>query len=110
MPLSLHIKITVAPENGEKFLAALKPVFEKVVAEPECTYFEVFQNPETPGAFCLVQNWNCTKQEMIEVQRKDYYKPYVAETEAMWVKPREIEIWERMPTREWTKSKRENFM
>jgi quinol monooxygenase YgiN len=47
----------------------------------------------------------------VQVQlKKDYYKSYAAETEPLWIKPREIEIWERMPSREWTKSKRENFM
>ena len=34
---------------------------------------------------------------------------YMAETEPLWIKPREIEVWERMPSREWTKSKTENF-
>ena len=47
----------------------------------------------------------------VQVQlKKDYYKSYAAETEPLWIKPREIEIWERMSSREWTKSKRENFM
>ena len=67
MPLSFHIKITVAPENAEKFLAALKPVFEGFAAEPECTYFEVFQDPENPGTFRLVENWNATKEQIFEV-------------------------------------------
>ncbi|OCK95915.1 uncharacterized protein K441DRAFT_554130 [Cenococcum geophilum 1.58] len=111
MPFSFHIKITVAPENAEKFLAALKPVFEGFAAEPECTYFEVFQDPENPGTFRLVENWNATKEQIFEVQlKKDYYKSYAAETEPLWIKPREVEVWERMPSREWTKSKRENFM
>ena len=67
MPFSFHVKITVAPENAEKFLAALKPVFEKLAAEPECTYFEVFQDPENPGTFRFVENWNTAKEHMVEV-------------------------------------------
>jgi hypothetical protein len=47
----------------------------------------------------------------VQVQlKKDYFKSYDTETEPLWIKPREIEVWERMPSREWTKSKRENFM
>jgi len=111
MPLSFHVKIAVAPENAEKFLAALKPVFEKFTAEPDCTYFEVFQDPENPGTFRFVENWNATKEHIVEVHlKKDFYKSYIAETEPLWIKPRETEIWERMPSLEWTKSKRENFM
>ena len=67
MPLSFHIKITVAPENAEKFLAALKPVFEGFAAAPECTYFEVFQDPKNPGTFRFVENWNTAKEHMVEV-------------------------------------------
>jgi hypothetical protein len=33
-------------------------------------------------------NWQVQAQ-------KDYYKPYVAVTEPMWIKPRELEIWQR---------------
>ena len=46
----------------------------------------------------------------VQIQLRDYYKSYIAETEPLWIKPREIEVWERLPSREWTKSKRENFM
>jgi hypothetical protein len=28
---------------------------------------------------------------------KEYYKPYFAVTEPMFIKPREFEIWERFP-------------
>jgi hypothetical protein len=38
---------------------------------------------------------------------KDYYKPYFAVTEPMFIKPREFEIWERFPGNEWVAVKKE---
>lgn len=38
--------------------------------------------------------------------QKEYYKPYVAVTEPLWIKPREIEIWERMPGNAWVTVKK----
>ena len=55
--ISLHISVHVAPENADKFLAALKPVIDSVSAEPECTFFEVYQDPEDPGKLSWVENW-----------------------------------------------------
>ncbi|KAF2792044.1 hypothetical protein K505DRAFT_190547, partial [Melanomma pulvis-pyrius CBS 109.77] len=59
---SLHVRITIAPENVDKFLEALKPAYEGVIAEPENTFFEVFQSPEEPGVLKFVENWNATKE------------------------------------------------
>lgn len=67
MPFSFHVKITVLPENAEKFLTALKPVFEKLAAKPKYTYFEVFQDPENPSTFHFVENWNTAKEHIVEV-------------------------------------------
>jgi hypothetical protein len=37
--------------------------------------------------------------------KKEYYKEYLETTTPMWVKPREFEIFERMPGNEWVKVK-----
>ena len=58
--VSLHVRITVTPENAAKFLEYLKPCYDVVSAEPECVFFEVFQNPATPGEFKFVENWHAT--------------------------------------------------
>ena len=67
---SIHVTITVAPENAEKFLALLKPCFDAVTAEPECLFFEVFQDPEEPGSFRFVENWSKDKEWLITVCRE----------------------------------------
>jgi hypothetical protein len=54
---SLQVKIYLAPEDVEKWLAAFKPVFELVSAEPECLFFELYQDPVNPGDINWVENW-----------------------------------------------------
>lgn len=41
--------------------------------------------------------------------KKDYYKPYMEKTEPMFIKPREHELWERMPGNTWTSVSKEMF-
>ena len=60
--ISLHVNITVAPENVDKFLAAFKTCFDAVTAEPECTFFEVFHDVDNPGDFRFVENWSKDKE------------------------------------------------
>ncbi|KAI0479634.1 hypothetical protein F4859DRAFT_513138 [Xylaria cf. heliscus] len=101
MPLttgwSLHVTVYIAPENVGRFLAAFKPVFNKVVAEPECLFFEMYQSPQEPGKLSWVENWSKSPEWFLENQvTKDYYKEYFAITEAMFTKPREFEILDRV--------------
>lgn len=55
--ISLHVTVFLAADNVPRFLEAYKPVFDKVVAEPECTFFQVYQSPEEPGTLSWVENW-----------------------------------------------------
>jgi hypothetical protein len=66
--ISLHVKITVAPENVEKFLEALKPAYDAVVAEPECTFFQVLHNQDEPGVFKFVENWDADLEWIMNVR------------------------------------------
>ncbi len=65
--ISLHVTITVAPSDVDAFLAALKPCYEAVTAELECTYFEVYHNPANPGELRFVENWSQSKEWFVEV-------------------------------------------
>ncbi|KAF2973413.1 hypothetical protein GQX73_g168 [Xylaria multiplex] len=94
---SLHVTVYIAPENVDRFLAAFKPVFNKVVAEPECLFFEMYQNPQEPGKISWVEDWSKSPEWFLENQvTKDYYKEYFAITEAMFTKPREFQFLERV--------------
>ncbi|KAF4629857.1 hypothetical protein G7Y89_g8293 [Cudoniella acicularis] len=107
--LSLHVTVTVAPENVQQFLAHLQPAFEVVAAEPECTFFEVYTSSDQPGVIRWVEGWSKDRQWLLQVQfQKDYYKPYIAATEPLFIKPREFQIFDKLPSG-WAKSKPEHF-
>lgn len=55
--ISLQVTIWLSPENVPKFFEALLPVYEKVIAEPECTFFEYYEDPAEPGKISWVENW-----------------------------------------------------
>ncbi|KAI1824580.1 hypothetical protein F4861DRAFT_505502 [Xylaria intraflava] len=94
---SLHVTVYIAPENIDGFLAAFKPVFDRVTAEPECLFFEMYHSPQEPGKLSWVENWSKSPEWFFENQvTKDYYKEYFAITEAMFTKPREFQFLERI--------------
>ncbi|KAI8633767.1 hypothetical protein F5Y19DRAFT_252303 [Xylariaceae sp. FL1651] len=94
--LSLHVTVYIAPENVNRFMAAFKPVFDKVVAEPECLFFEMYQSSQEPGKISWVEDWSKSPEWFLENQvTKDYYREYFATTEAMFIKPREFQFLER---------------
>ncbi|KAI5361661.1 Putative antibiotic biosynthesis monooxygenase domain-containing protein [Septoria linicola] len=94
---SLHVTVHVAEDNLPAFFEAMKPVFDRVAAEPECLYFEIFQDPAEPGKISWVENWNASPQWLFDVQlQKEYYKPYFAATLPMYVKEREFRILKRL--------------
>lgn len=53
----LHVTVHISPENVPKFFENLKPVYDTVITEPECKFFEVYQSHEDPGQIRLVQTW-----------------------------------------------------
>ena len=55
--VSLHVTVYIAPENVETFFKYFTPVYDKVIAEPECVFFEVYQSREDPGTISFVEDW-----------------------------------------------------
>ncbi|KAI0902915.1 hypothetical protein F4823DRAFT_569219 [Ustulina deusta] len=95
--MSLHVTVYIAPENVGPFFAAFKPVFDKVVAEQECLFFEVYQSPQEPGKISWVEDWSTSPEWFLQNQiTQHYYKEYLAITEPMFVKPREGQFFERL--------------
>jgi quinol monooxygenase YgiN len=54
---SLHVTIFIAPDSVNEFLEAFKTIFDLVTAEEECIFFEMFQDPASPGTLSWVENW-----------------------------------------------------
>ena len=91
--LSLEVTVHLEPSSVPEFLALLRPAYESVIAEPECTFFEVFVDPASPGVVHWVEGWSKDANWLMGVQmRKDYYKPYLAATEKMFVKDRKLDF------------------
>jgi quinol monooxygenase YgiN len=55
--ISLQITVHISPENVVPFFEAFRPAYEKVIQEPECTFFELYQDPASPGQISWVENW-----------------------------------------------------
>ncbi|KAF3020294.1 hypothetical protein E8E14_013400 [Neopestalotiopsis sp. 37M] len=86
----------------DEFLTHLKPTFDAVAADPLNTFFEVYQDPRTPGVFKLVENWNASVEYMMTVQtKKEFYKTYNEAIEPMVLKPHAVEVYSRMPNNQW---------
>lgn len=54
---SLHVTAYINPADVPRFFELYKPVYEAVIAEPECRFFEVYQSPDEPGTIRWVENW-----------------------------------------------------
>lgn len=95
--LLLQISIYIAKEDVDTYLAALRPCWELVTAEPECFYFDLFQTTDPTDAgvviFNLVEVWNATLEWMTDIQaKKTYYEPYLKITTPLWKKDREAKV------------------
>jgi quinol monooxygenase YgiN len=60
--LTLFVTIQVDPSNIEKFKEAHRPVWKACSEEPECLFFDVFQDPESPGRFRFVEVWSKSRE------------------------------------------------
>ena len=65
--LSLHVTLHIDPSQLSGFFAALKPCYDAVTAEPECVFFEVYQDPNVPGKIHFVEDWNASAEWLTTV-------------------------------------------
>lgn len=125
--ISVHVTITIDPKDKDTFLAALKPTFDAIKAEPLNLFFEISYDEKNPGVFKLIESWNCTSEYIMSVSnsivtapfchdihvltndvcfkiqtqlQKDYYRPYRATVEPLLLKPFEVQIFNRLGS-EW---------
>lgn len=54
----LSVKVFIAPEKQAEFWQHYKPVFDKVVAEPECRYFVAGTHAMDPTCLCWSEGWS----------------------------------------------------
>ncbi|GKZ82239.1 hypothetical protein AnigIFM56816_007047 [Aspergillus niger] len=95
--ISLQVTVHLKPEDLPKFWEAFEPTYKAVTAEPECTFFELYQAPDSPGTISWVENWSASKEWLMGVQLvKPYYRDYFAATEPLFIKPREAKLLKRV--------------
>lgn len=60
--LTVFVTVTVAPESIPAFKAAHQPVWAACAKEPQCLFFDVFQDPEKIGRFRFVEVWSESRE------------------------------------------------
>uniref|UniRef100_A0A0W0G5S2 ABM domain-containing protein n=1 Tax=Moniliophthora roreri TaxID=221103 RepID=A0A0W0G5S2_MONRR len=83
----------------DEFLVHLQGLSEHVTAEEKCTFYEITVKRET-GEIRLTEGWAADVDYLVQI-KKDYYSPYFEAMGPMMMKPRVVEIFERLPP-EWT--------
>jgi hypothetical protein len=64
----LHVKVTIDPKDTEIFLSHFKPVYDLVLADPECIYVLIGQNVQVSGVFCWSEGWTTGPQWIMTVE------------------------------------------
>lgn len=54
----LNVQVFISPERIDEFWALFKPVYDKVVAEPECRYFVVGHDANDPTCLSWTEGWS----------------------------------------------------
>jgi hypothetical protein len=67
MTLSIHVKVTVAPSDATSFIAAFNRAKAAAIAIPQCISSELYTNPNMPGQFKYVEDWNATIEWVMAV-------------------------------------------
>ncbi|OKL57162.1 hypothetical protein UA08_07445 [Talaromyces atroroseus] len=95
---NIQATLFFAPENIEKVLEALTPVYERTIAEPECLSFQVYQLHDDPGQILLVEDWETPLDRyMVERLKVDYMQEFFAIIEPLFVKTQEVKVFSRLP-------------
>ncbi|KAK0647984.1 hypothetical protein B0T16DRAFT_325623 [Cercophora newfieldiana] len=95
--ISLQVTVHIDPKNVEEFFTHFKPLYDRVVAEPELRFFEVYQSPEDPGTISWVEHWDCTIEWLNDVQlKKQYFQDYKAAADHLLLRPRDAVILNRV--------------
>jgi quinol monooxygenase YgiN len=65
--ITLHITIPLPPSSLNTYYTALKPVYDNLIQEPKCVYFNIFELVGQPGVVRLVEIWDADIEWMKEV-------------------------------------------
>jgi len=92
------MNVFVEPSNIKAYLKNARPVAEAFHKEPECLFVQFALNPNDPGHLRIVHGWTKDSawwhEEHLE---KPYFQEFIKKSMPLWVKPRVIEHFDRIP-------------
>jgi quinol monooxygenase YgiN len=89
-PFVMEVRLFLKPECKDEYLVALDKVIGLARAEPTCRYLLVFESAEDPNTIVLLESWADMQTFRDEVLNRDFYRQYLAASEAMYAAPREV--------------------
>jgi quinol monooxygenase YgiN len=89
-PFVMEVNLFIEPEHAEDYRAALKEVIDQARAEPTCRYLYVYESTEDPNTIVVVESWADLPTYREEVLNREYFREFLAATEAMYAAPRRV--------------------
>ena len=66
--LTLIATVSVEPSKVDAYLEALRPCWQGIIGEPECLFFDLWQDPAKPGTFKMIEVWSKDKEWFTNVR------------------------------------------
>lgn len=94
--LTLFVTFKIKPDRIDEFKAAHRPVWTACAAEPECLFFDIYQDPKEPGKFRFVEVWSKSREWFEKEQMtKAYYRELWPKSQPTWEEEPKLEFYER---------------
>lgn len=118
MTTSVQVKVFIDPSNAPELLAAFKRAKAIAIAQPENISSNLYRNPNAPGEFKYVEDWNASVDWILKVSiffsvlrrllsiwqaaaAYEAIRDFFEVRDRLSIKPRETEIWTCVTQEEW---------
>ncbi|OAL00617.1 hypothetical protein IQ06DRAFT_305537 [Phaeosphaeriaceae sp. SRC1lsM3a] len=102
MTTSVQVKVFIDPSNAPELLAAFKRAKAIAIAQPENISSNLYRNPNAPGEFKYVEDWNASVDWILKAAAAyEAIRDFFEVRDRLSIKPRETEIWTCVTQEEW---------
>jgi quinol monooxygenase YgiN len=84
--------LSIRADRRSAFVRELQAVLPQAKALPGCLLLEVGEVRDAPGTFVLTERWRSGVEYVTEYLALPFYQEYLAHTEAMYARPREVTV------------------
>ena len=91
-PFTMLVVLTIKPGRRAEFVVALREVLPRALGEPACVFLHATESVDEPGRFVLFESWRDRDEYRNEVLRRDYFRRYLAVSEALYAAPRQVTL------------------